>query len=370
MKTVIVYATLLGVALVGSYLSWTAEETVAVKADEVPIYRASEGDVQVLLFHDDRLDVRVERREDPKGPYAWISIEERRPKSPAVGDADAPGTKADDTPPDDGTKPGDDAEAQNGAEPEEGTEKGDGTTEPAEAEEPEVEIVRRAFAGGEKALDLFASYEPLMARRELDASLADTPAFGFDDPEGTITVVRVSGGEEKLVIGASTYGTRDRYAKHDGKLFLLADTKVRPLQFAASRLRERRLHPWLEADVERVRVERGGKVLVLEQRNRDDRAKAFWARPGEDQEDPNGATWVEKLLRLRVSSSPIEPEGTPEPALTVQITGEEGSWSFTLSSDGTEKGRFVDSDFLRSTAPVSATLADEIIADLDELLGE
>ena len=77
MRTVVLYAALLGVAMVGSYLSWTAKDTGVVVAEEVPVYRASAGDVKALAFHSEDVDVRVERREDDRGAYAWIEVEER-----------------------------------------------------------------------------------------------------------------------------------------------------------------------------------------------------------------------------------------------------------------------------------------------------
>ncbi|MCA9492886.1 MAG: DUF4340 domain-containing protein [Myxococcales bacterium] len=343
MRTVVLYAALLGVAMVGSYLSWTAKDTGAVVAEEVPVYRASAGDVKALAFHSEDVDVRVERREDDRGAYAWIEVEERKdPTKPAKVDDEAP--------------PEEDEEA-----PEEA---------PAAPEAPPAEpvVTKSAFTGGEKALGLFETYEPLMARREIDSSLANTPSFGFDTPEGTVTVTRKSGGEETLVIGASTYGTRDRYAKVGDKLFLLADTKVRPLQFAATRLRERRLHPWLEADVDGVDVTRDGQLLAIEQRNKDDRAKAFWARSGEENEDATAATWVEKVLRLKASAKDETPAGDLTPLAEIRLRSDGQTWALTLASDGTEDGRFVTSGFLRSTVGVSKALADEIVADLDELV--
>ncbi|MCB9673179.1 MAG: hypothetical protein H6734_27185 [Alphaproteobacteria bacterium] len=170
------------------------------------------------------------------------------------------------------------------------------------------------------------------------------------------------------MIGASTYGTRDRYAKAGDKLFLLADTKVRPLQFAATRLRERRLHPWLEADVDGVDVTRDGQLLAIEQRNKDDRAKAFWARSGEENEDATAATWVEKVLRLKASAKDETPAGDLTPLAEIRLRSDGQTWALTLASDGTEDGRFVTSGFLRSTVGVSKALADEIVADLDELV--
>lgn len=359
MRTVVLYSVLLTAAMVGSYLSWTAEETSESRAEEVAVYRASEGDVKAVSFHADDLDVKVERRSDARGDYTWIEVEERKvpPKPPTPDEPEEA--------PDDGA-PSDEAGPEAGADDETDGPTVDTPDAPAEPVEPEVK--RMAFTGGEKAMGLLGSFEPLMAKRELDASLVDAPNFGFDEPEGTVTVARTNGGEESLVIGSSTYGTRDRYARHGDKLFLLGDTLIRPLQFAATRLRERRLQPWVEGDVDTLTLQREGKTLALEQRNRDDRAKAFWARPDDDTEDEAAATWAEKLFRLRADTSTDAPAGDLTPLLTVELQGEGEAWTWTLLTDGTEDGRFVRSDFLRDTVRVGRTLADEIQADLDEIL--
>lgn len=349
MRTVIVYAALLGSALVGSYLSWTAEDTEAAVADVVPVYRATKGEVTALAFHNDDVDVRLERREDDRGAYTWLTVEERRRTQ-------VPVEKAEDAP-----EPPEEA-------PDEAPEAGTPDA-PADAPEMEerIEIVKHAFTGSEAALKLLEDFEPLQAKRELEATLTSNPAFGFDEPQGTVTVTRKNSAHE-LVVGGSTYGTKDRYVKHDGRLFLLQDKAIRPLQFAATRLKERRPQPFETADLESLDVTRAGSALSLEQRNRADRAKAFWTRSGEEEEDDAATTWVDKMLRLKTSNANTTPEGALEPLLTVSLTSEGTTWTVTLASDGTEDGRFVQSDFLRGSAPVAKALADEIIDDLDQLL--
>lgn len=351
MKTVVLYAVLLSAAMVGSYVSWTADDSATPDTHAVPVYRATTGDVTGLVFTSEDVDVTLERRSDDRGEYAWLSVTERRKTllppepTPAVDPADEAGPADPDAP----DEPG---------EPEEEV--------PAE-ERFEIEVIETAFTGSDKALDLLADFEPLQAKRSLDASLASTSAFGFDEPSGTVVVKR-NGKEETIVVGGSTYGSKDRYVKHDSDLFLLDDNKIRPLQFATTRLRERRPQPWLSNDVETVAITFEGKAASFEQKNRDDRAKAFWVRGGEDAEDDAAGTLIDKILRLKVSNQPLEPRGDLTPLAAVTLTQGDEVWTLSLASDGTEDGRFLTSDFLRGTVPVLAATADEILDDLSELL--
>lgn len=346
MKTVGLYAALLSAAMVGSYVSWTADESVVPDASAVAIYRASTGDVTGLVYTSEEVDVTLERRSDDRGEYAWVSVTER--KKTLLPPEPEPEEEA-----------GPDAPDEPGAE--------DAPEDEPDEERFEVEVIEVAFTGSDKALDLLASYEPLEAKRSLEIALASTPAFGFDEPSGRLVVKRKDQ-EHSLVIGGSTYGSKDRYVKHDGQLYLLDDGKIRPLQFATTRLRERRPQPWMEGDVETVAITFDGKAATFEQKNRDDRAKAFWARGGEDTEDDVAGAIIDRILRLKVSNKRLEPAGELTPLAGVTFTQGSEEWTLSLATDGTDDGRFLTSDYLRATVPVVPATADEIVDDLAELL--
>jgi hypothetical protein len=365
MKSVVFYAALLSAAMVGSYLSWTSDETEAAVAEAVAVYRASEGDVTALVFTSEDVDVTLERKTDARGDYAAVSVTERKKKALPPEPMEAPDPEAGpDAPSAEPDAPeGDDNPEGDGA---------DGEETPAEAppeERFEIEVVEQSFTGSDKALALLADFEPLEAKRKLDASLATTPAFGFDEPTGTIVVKR-KGQEETLVLGGSTYGSKDRYLKHDADLFLVDDTRIRPLQFAATRLRERSPQPWAEGEIETLSVSYDGKVGTFEHKNRDDRAKAYWARSGEEGADDSAAAVIERILRLKVDTKGEDPSGALEPLAEVVLTRGDEQWTVTLASDGTEEGRFLTSDYLRGTVPARASSVDEILDDLTELLAQ
>jgi len=347
MKQVVLYAALLSAAMVGAYISWTSD--VAPKAagasqEEVAVYTARAGDVKKLAFDSEKLKVAVERKTDPKGEYVWVTIEETKekpapPKPPPVVDPeDAP----------------------------------DGEEGPELAPEPEpepiLEVTRTAFLGNDASDGLFTSFEPLTALRDLDPEGADLDVFGLNPAEATIQVAR-SSGELSIELGGETYGSKDRYARYNNRLMLLEDTTVRPLQFAGTRLVERRLHPLVQNEIDTAVVQRNGQSLGLVQRNKDDRQAAFWARKGdEDSKDDVAATWLDKLLRLKAQSYPddVDLSGATE-SFSVQLTSGSTTWGFSVLQLPEGDTLYARSEFNRGVVELTASLANEAIADLDEL---
>lgn len=350
MKEVGLYGALLAAALVGSYLTWTAKPDAAPSdGGGVAVYRASAGDVKQLRWSSDKLDVKVERRSDDAGKYTWVTIDETKEKRPppkphAHGIDDAHG---DDEHGDDAT------DGEQGPEP-----------EPA----VEIEKIHTEFLGAESADGLLTAFEPLMALRELSTDGVDTSTFGFDDKSAKILVTRGTG-EIGIEIGGETYGSKDRYARHDGKILLLKDTTVRPLQFALTRLQENRLHPLAEPDIDRVELTRRGKTIALAQQNKADRAAAYWARDTTpDERDETAATWIGKLMRAKVQSYPdTSALGALEPEFTVVLTSGRASWRVEVVRVPGDDAYYARSTFNRALVQLTASLIAEAIADVDEL---
>lgn len=357
MRTVGLYAVLLGAAMVASYVTWTSDDGKDADASTgVAVYRAGAGDVKGLAWKDEKLHVRVERRTDAAGDHVWVTIDETRTKP-------VPPKPHDHGSPDD--PHGDDPDAADtDASPDEA---GPEVPEPA----PEVVTTHTEFLGSESATGLFESFEPLMALRELDTTGLDPATLGFDDDPATLTVTR-GAGDLVITVGGETYGAKDRYVRSDGKVLLLEDTTVRPLQFAQTRLQETRVHPFAEADLERVTVARGGASVVLVQQNRADRAAAYWARGGtpEDRDD-TADTWIDKLLRLKVQTYPSADEiPATEPSATVVVTDGKASWTLEILKATGSDTWFARSTYNRATVQLTGSLASEAIADLDELFQE
>jgi hypothetical protein len=351
-KQVGLYAVLLGAAMIGSYVTWTADKGgTPDEGGGVAVYRASPGDVTKLAWQAPKLKVLAERRTDATGPYVWVAIDETRekPRPPKPHDHDA-------------DHPDGDTDTDAAAGPE--------VPEPVEAP-PELETTHTEFLGSEGAEGLFTSFEPLMALRELSTDGVDTKTFGFDG-EPTQLIVTRTAGELAIEMGGETYGAKDRYARSEGRVYLLEDTAVRPLQFALTRLQETRLHPFAEADLDRVTVNKNGNILALVQQNKADRAAAYWAREGSlENRDETAATWLGKLMRMKAQSYPSAADlPATEPALTIELVNGKQAWTLDILRSTSDGALYARSSFNRATVQLTASLAAEAIADVDELFQE
>lgn len=359
MKTVILYAVLLGGTMTASYLTWTAEETDGSEdAAAVEVYRAGEGDVTRLVYDSEKLKVVVERREDAIGSYPWVIVDETKETKVVP--------KHDHGAPDDEHGDDEHGDDENGDEsPPEGP-AADAPDAPP-APEVKVEQIHLEFRGNDNADGLLKSYEPLMAERELDPGSAAPEVFGFDEPSGTLTISRRSGADVVLTLGGETYGSRDRYAKHDQRLLLLASTAIKPLQFAASRTVERRLQPFAEQDVDTVELTLGAGPVTLTQKNKDDRKAAFWSRDGSEPDEEAGS-WLEKLFRLRADQhgSDEDLQGR-ERVLAATFTSSDGTHRIELYRGGEGDEVYARSDFLRGIAQLKKADALELLADAEDV---
>jgi len=358
MKQVATLSVALVVALIGSYLAWTDDgETHA--AEEVALYSASEDELESIRWNTESKDVTIRKKTDARGTYFWVeSVERVVPKEPA-----APKEEPEEAPP--------------GSSEEEEGDAAESPAEPSPAEEapeapPEPTEKRVAFLGNEQTEALWADYAPLRALRELpaDASIPDS-TFGLDEPEGTLEVVR-RGQTVTMTIGGETYGSKDRYVRYEGRTFLIDDGDLRPLQFATTRLVERALYPYAEREIQRIVVELDGRTDTFVHQNRDDRAKAYWARAATPEErDDTVETWVGKLLKLRLRAYVDEKElGPLTPRFRFRVEGD-APWSVeVLQAEGPAGTYYARSDYNRSLVELTSSVAENIYEDLVEVLPE
>ena len=227
MRQIAVLSALLVAALVGSYLTWTAEAPVE-DGDKVAVYVADADDLQQVKWTGDDQIVQVEQKSDALGDYLWItSIEKVYPKAEKkeepADDGHGHGHGHDHG--DEGDE-GEDAEAEEG----EDTEGADATEEAEEAPEdrgtPEIKTV--SFLGNDVAQTMWDNFAPLQALRELEpdpVNPVEATVFGFADPHATIEVVRGSG-PLTLTVGGETYGAKDRYVQYDSRVLLVDDATL------------------------------------------------------------------------------------------------------------------------------------------------
>ena len=248
MRQVIVLSVALTASLVGTYLTWT-DDGEEITDGAVVVLSGSPEQIQSLTWAGEDT-ITITRKEDARGAYLWVEAVERK-KKPVKDDTDHPEVEEEEEEPSE-DEPADEPEAE---------------------EEPEQEFVveekTTRFLGNTQAQELWDGFAPLEALRELEVTPEmSREAFGFEEPTAKLTVQR-KGQPAELTLGAETYGSKDRYLEHDGHIYLVDDTLIRPLQFATSRLVERTLQPIAEKDVTKVEVSLpDSTVAVFEQHER------------------------------------------------------------------------------------------------------
>ncbi|MBN2800980.1 MAG: DUF4340 domain-containing protein [Deltaproteobacteria bacterium] len=325
MKRIGILSVLLIAGLVGSYLSWTAEEFGHTRAEgEVALFHGAAGDLRQVHWTSDTLDLTLERRTDALGEYTWVTADRLGEVGPE----------------------------------EEGQEEG-----------PRDRI--STFKGNAKAEELWSALSPLVGQRELGATSAVAlEPLGLLPPEATLQLQR-SGGSLELAVGGTTFGDAGRYVALDGKVFLVADSALRPLARGHQMLVERRLHPLKEEEAVRLTLSRGGQALRLVHQHRDDPKRATWALAEDpDRADEAAATWVSKLFRLRVQSylGQEDPIGTRQPALELKIEGEERPWAVAIYPSPDGESWYARSTWSRGTVRLTQSLAAEVMGDLDGVM--
>jgi hypothetical protein len=271
MRQIGVLALALGASLLLAYRVWT-DDSPERAADAVEVYRAAADDVTGLTWAAERLTVAVERRSDGAGAYTWVTVTET---------------------------------------PE--------ATEGTPAGVPET----TSFKGNDKADELWASFGPLLALRELTGATGGA-ALGLDEPAATVTVRRAAG-DVSLTVGGETFGSKDRYVGHDGRVFLVDDQTLKPLEFAKTRLVDRAILPFEPNDVVRVEIDADGASAAWTHENRDDARNDAWKRDGATEErDEVGKTLLGKVLRVRAQQYVAEPPADLVPVATVRVHGESG----------------------------------------------
>jgi hypothetical protein len=367
MKQVMILGGLLGLALVGSYLTWTAEESEQA-ADTVVVFNATPSTLSKLVWEDEANTVEITRESDAAGDWLRISHTQRKKVTPPAAEAPAEGAE----PPAEGAEP----PAEGAEPPAEGAEPpAEGAEPPADAApqpEPVIEVETSVFAGGAAAQTLWDAFGPLLALRELtlgpDAAL---DAFGLHEPNAKLTVA-AGATTATLDVGGESFGTRDRYLRLDGRVFLVDDKTLRPMQAASTRLVERRLHPLGEDELRTVSVRRGSETRSFTYVAAASKEDSFWAdQATPSKRDAQAATWIEKLGRLQVKGYLTAlPEGLT-PAFTFEAQGEAGTrWEVQILT-GTEDGKpayYAQSTFNRLPLQLTPSMARGPIEDLDAVM--
>ncbi len=227
-------------------------------AKQVEVWGGVPERVERIRFESPRRTVSLEAKSDSVGRYyvGMVDKEEAAPKSPHGAPADPP---------------------------------------------PAGKRTTTRFIGVKEANELAGKLAPLTAVREIGPlGSGRAEEFGFDKPEGTLKV-KLGGAEQVLVIGSATPGGQERYAKREpgGTVYAVSGDLVQSLLGAESRLLERDLHAFEDADVTRLRIGRAGKtreVVSIPDK------KGAWADAAQPTKlDETVGNWLTKVKRLSVN---------------------------------------------------------------------
>ncbi|HMY21414.1 MAG TPA: DUF4340 domain-containing protein, partial [Polyangium sp.] len=256
-RGLLIHVGLFVLASAGAAKMWLREDQPkALAQTEATVWQGRPADVERVVFDGKTKKVSLETKKDDVGSY-YVGALERSATPPPSGSA--------------------------------------GTPPPAPPAKGKTEFV--AVGAAQKIVDAMA---PLKALRALGKIPEDRASeFGLAEPEGTL-VVMLKGAERKLVIGGTTPGGGDRYVKDpaSGETYVIDGDAVRDLDSAETRLVERDLHEWKEAEITAAKVKTSDKSRQIVRGGPE--GKRFWAHPGAaDQKDETVANWMSKIDRLR-----------------------------------------------------------------------
>ncbi len=361
-KGLVLHGGLLVVAAVLALVVWTrSDKPVEEARDQVKVWAGSPDQVQRIEYNGDKRTVTLVAHKDSHGRW-YVGMVDRTYQSPkpmpeeptadagATGDAGAMATK-----------PGD---------------AGAGKPKPPPKPEMVTHHEKMTFVAVEAADNLVKSLAPLMAYRSIGkVDKASEPDFGLDKPSGTLKVT-IGGKQHTLVLGGSTPGEGDRYAreKETGLVYAIPGEISRNMTFAESRLVEHDLHGFKPDEVKSMRVIKGSahRDLVKMPEKRDAWADA--ATP--TKLDETAGNWLDKLGRLRVMSYVEKPASAPSPAdLVAEVDYFNGSHDkigqlelYKMPSKTQKPEYLARTEYTRWYAKVLQSSAEQVAQDVGSVL--
>jgi len=338
MKPLVLHGGLLVVAAGLAYSVWNKDAPAPEKQQAmVDVWAGSQASFTKLSFEGKTRKVRLEGQKDALGYYYVTTVdkEEAPPPDPHAGVPNAP-------------------------------------LKPTDGKEVKKETTR--FVSVKAGETLVKALAPLQAVRAVGKVEANrNEEFGLDKPEGTLKVT-IDGKEHVLIIGGTTPGGSERYARYQnsGEVFAISGDIAQSLMFGDSRLPERELHGFKNDEVSKVRLQKAGKTRELVRVK--DKNEGWGDPSAPTKQDETAGNWMSKLGRLRGSdfvekpSKPLRPEDA-----IVRVEYFDGGKSIgfvELYKLPGEKGN----DYLARTewdrwyVKVPATTAEQIEQDLGSVL--
>jgi len=277
-KPLALHGAVLLVSAALAYSVWNKDEPASEKQEtSVEVWNGSQAGFSKLSFEGKTRKVRLESQKDALGYYyvGVVDKEDAPPSDPHAGTGAAP-------------------------------------LKPDAAKEAKKETVR--FISVKAGETLVKSLAPLRALRAVGkVEPARFEEFGLDKPDGTLKVT-LDGKEHTLIIGGTTPGGSERYAKYQnsGEVFAIPGDIAQSLMFGDSRLPERELHGFKNEDVVKVRLQKGSKTRELLRVKEKNEGWGDPTTPGK--QDETASNWMSKLNRLHGGefvekpANPLRPE--------------------------------------------------------------
>lgn len=349
-KSVGVHLGLLLVAAGSAFSLWSKEaepESGAAASAEVQVWSGKPDQLEAISFEGKELKVQLEPKKDELGRWFVVHLNQVKRKAPDPEDPHAPPDGAD--------------------APEPKTTLGKG------------EWVKSSFVSVKEGTTLAESLAPLMALRAIGRVEKErAEEFGFDKPEGTLTV-KLGGTVHTLTVGGLTPGGGDRYVRLAGsnEAYAVPGEALRGVLQPDTRLLETNLHQFDIADVKRVKVTQGAKSREL---LRVEGKPNAWASPEHPlEQDETAVNWMSKVDRLRVSEylpQQLQNLGPDALVLRIEYFDAKKSMGFTelfktaAAPGGESKDRYVvRTETTRWYGEVLASRAEQVERDIGSVVG-
>jgi len=387
-RSVAIYAGLLVAALVGAYLTWTAEpETEA--ATGTTVARFDRQNIDTLTWESQQKSLRLEVREDERGRHVWVEVRRSAPSESTAssdrGDREHGKAPAESEAPDVGTDSlAADADRESVSEHADGGEgrspettrstggSGDAGNGASDGETDRTE----SYLASDAVEQIFEKLSPLRAERELTVDSEDRrDAYGFDESKGTLTVRTADGTERSFTVGGYAYGRRHVYVRDDSddQFFVVDAGLVRPFFGPNRRLKQQRVVDTDAHRIERIVVRGDEESAELTHHHPDDPSASYWSLGKGDQKSPTASSWVDKLLRLRLDNFVTDDRPADLRRAAVVELGTSSGPKTELELYRHPGGRagtefFAESDFTRRLVRLRRSSASTLFSDLGRLL--
>lgn len=401
-NALIAHAAAAAVALILAYVAWD-HARYSVEGDEeseptVVVADIGRDQLRGIVYRTEKRTVEVDLARD-QGP-SWVTVTSKtkvrrprpEPEPPAAG-PDAGAQPDAGAGPDAGGAPSQadaalaaaDAapEADAGAGPDAAPAEADAA--PAEPSPPEPEYEEREqvvrFVASKVLDEVVENLAPLKVVRRLGKlSSSQLAEFELDEPQGRLEL-ELAEGSRTLQVGARTFGGGNHYYVRDdenGEVYLMSAGTIQNLEMAPSRLFQRVMHDFEPSDIAGATITSGGGRRTLEQRNRQNPRDRRWVDP----ERPEASAelldnWMRALDRLRVMTYPEAGEGPGRgatPLVRIEYQGDGGDelgYLELVRASGPEgRACYGRSEATGTWARLSSSMCEQLLQDLDEILGQ